>query len=591
MNGPQRTDNWVLRRGSVKPQRNASLPAHDRSGSTGDALEVDSDALDEPSAVEEPPDGSAITGASSACTPSPPALHSFCDAAEDDTVLTGSPVSSPCSSGMSSVREPLDAQEAGQTCLQPGPALASADLLAASPVQAATVQALAELGAAEGSEEAAGKAQTEASVRWAPALPRASTPQPAALAHAAPPPSAPCREAIRQQQWSFAAIPQGTASIPSKGPASKPGTVGGSCLAAPAASTAGAGASMQAPRPAFYTRAASPPSRPPGTMNQQARRAAESGTEGAAGVAGESRRERLARLAQPKHARAQRHLQRQCQQALTAQTAAAPGTAAPSDEEALPLADSKAAQQGTATTQQLAHLAGGGIAAWRPDARRAPGIGQPPQLLALQQARPSSSSSSPMGGRAEATLGAARWPQQLGQELGAAELQTATGAYSEERFQTHMSQLSARLAARQAQRTLEADAAAAGGPLTAAHCVLCWPSGHVVHKALCVVWAERPLAALPYVQVWMCWWSGCSGLAQALLQLLEQLQAQQPCLALPSGLRAQQKAPWLQPAKRTARAQAGRAQHFLSRCRQHLLERPPVCPASSPWASAGSRAS
>lgn len=462
MNEPQRAGQWVLRQNVAAHQHVTSPPtcAEPGQGTQGPA----SDAPDQQRVA--PSIGSTASHEFAGGSPCSPALHSF-DYANEDTVLTGSPVGSPYSSRMSSVSEPMaqgagrETEEAEETLEPPGSALAPASQPMASSQRMATKPASPEVSetvvvASDTGNACTGQAQ---------ALTRTGTPSPGPLIHTPQPSCMAGREAVRQRQWSFADIPQGTAIIPSKG--------GNASLAAWGARVAGTNTAMQGPRPAFYVRAASPPSRLLGIPPAKSGTPAASSSRRAGSTAGESRRERLARLAQPKHAGPHRHaqLQRQRLQRREHASTRAPGSAASPDQLAALSDGSKAGQLGTATATLPA--AGDRIAAWRPDAKETSGVRplQPPPAQPQQAQRGSSSSTRGCASEPAASCGPG-WPERLGQDLGAAELQTATGAYSEERFQLNLRQLSARLAARQAARQQEADAAAAGGSQMAALCVL-----------------------------------------------------------------------------------------------------------------------
>lgn len=337
---------------------------------------------------------------------------SFQDAA-DDAVLTGSPQASTASSsrvGSPSTGPPTAEQE---------PACAGAVPAEQEPGIPAAQQPVADKFAAPARQ-------------LAPALPtalRSRLPK--------PPPKA----AIPQQLWHFGAIPQGTASIPSKVPAPE---------RRPAAPAGSAG------RPAFYTRAAAPPPHPAAAVPAAAGAAGRQLQGRAAGSARESRRERLERLAQPK--RSVQPVRRLPSAAPAAATRAGrpgskPGTAAGSRH------TSAAAEDG-------------GIAAWRPaqaGGRLADGVAEaaghgshsvaeaPGGGCSLLRQGPSSRSAGQPSSSA-----ACRWPADLGRPLEGAELDRATGAYSEERFQAHLARLQQALAPHRQRRQQEAEAAAAG---------------------------------------------------------------------------------------------------------------------------------
>ena len=345
-------------------------------------------------------------------SPPPPgsSQHSFADA-DEDTVLTGSPVAadsleapSSCSTGNCSPLVAPDQLPAGPSLDMPAPAHAAALAAAAAPAGCRQQWQ-------QGSD----------SVR-------------------------PPREAVKQRVWSFQAIPPGTASIPSKG--------AGAGAAAAAAGVAGSAAvpcsGSGSDRPAFYTRAGPPAPGSPGAaaaaaLPLQAAPAAvkAAGASGALSAA-QRRQQRLEQLSRPRHV-TPRHHQKQQQGAGAASAAAAPpAPAAPEQGKGRRHAEFGSAHPSVPATAAAA--ASSGIAAWRP--------AQPP----LQQQVGSGTGSEAVAGAGST----GRWPQRLGEELSAGELQRATGAYSEERFQQRMGQLSATLAARQAQRCQVADATAAG---------------------------------------------------------------------------------------------------------------------------------
>ncbi|KAL4424620.1 hypothetical protein ABPG77_002238 [Micractinium sp. CCAP 211/92] len=584
LDGPRHADDWLPRRSPTVAQRDVSPPVNSELfGVSQPAVSV----TPVEQLVGKPSDGSSATGASSDCTPPAPPLHSFCDASEEDTVLTGSPVCSPGSSRRSSAAQEVEAAEAAGTNRASSTA-ASACLPSPSPVETITQPALAV--PQPPAEATASSAQAEASVRQELAPPRARTSRPAALAHSAPLPCAPGNEAIRQRQWSFADIPQGFASIPCGGTTGKAGAATSAGLAVRAGSAAGACSSAKAPRPAFYTRAASPPPRPLGIVPPRAKSATGGGGEGAAIAPAESRLERLARLAQPKHARTRHHLQRQSveqrhQHALPAATPAL-GTAASWAKAEVPSNGGKKGQLDTGTALQAAVPAAGSIAAWRPAASSGTHMGLPHQRAApQQQARRSSCGSGAHGDKLEAAKGRARWPQHLGEAMDAAEQQTATGAYSEERFQQHMAQLSARLAARQAKRQLEADTAAAGvdelveqvqqlgaGAAAAAARATCTAAEHGDVASYAGDGAEADTVAAASQE---CGWSNQTGGV-----------ADEQALPTPAG------APVCSPVEkplgqlRENVEPAGSPAVKLQSCHERLLRRPLTAPQQQPWLAA-----
>lgn len=339
----------------------------------------------------------------------------FQDAA-DDAVLTGSPQASTVSSsrgGSPSAAPPTAEQE---------PACPAAG----------AVPAEQQLGSPAAQQPVAGSFA-------APDRQLAPAPPPTSLRSRLPKP--PPKAAIAQQLWHFGAIPQGTASIPSKVPAPE---------RRPAAPAGSAG------RPAFYTRAASPPPRPAAAVPAAAKAAGRQLQGRVPGSARESRQERLERLAQPKRS----------VQAVRRLPSVAPAAATQ--------AGRLGAKPSTAAGGRRASAAaeGGGIAAWRPaqadggpagGAEEAAGHGShsfeeaPEGGCSLLRQGPSSRSA---GQPSSST--ACRWPVALGRPLEGAELDRATGAYSEERFQAHLARLQQALGAHRQRRQQEAAAAAAG---------------------------------------------------------------------------------------------------------------------------------
>lgn len=332
--------------------------------------------------------------------------HSFPDAA-DDTVLTGSPQASSASAsraGSPPAGSSVPAQEqvcpaAGQLPAAHTPAVPPAGQLAAS----CSVPA------------------SQPAASWPPTASRMSRlPK--------PPPKA----AIPQQQWNFGAIPQGTASIPSKAPAPQ---------RRPAAAE-GSGA-----RPAFYTRAASPPPRGSAAAGQQVQGRA-------AGIAKQSRRERLEQLAQPKRSAAP-----------VRQPAAVPAAANRAGRFTFKPGAAAGNKSAAAATECS------GIAAWRPTQSDEPAARcAVPSTNAAAPAMPelSGAAGRPQQGALAASAGqpsrssGRRWPAALGQPLEGAELQRATGAYSEERFQAHLARLLQALAPHRQRRQQEAEHESAG---------------------------------------------------------------------------------------------------------------------------------
>ncbi|KAL4448610.1 hypothetical protein ABPG75_005829 [Micractinium tetrahymenae] len=451
MNRPEHTGGWV-------PHRSQAARRHEPEPAASSRVNEPKGVTDEQSALSEAPEAGSVISERAARTPSPPAPHSFGDAAEEDTVLTGSPVGIPSSSGRSSTAEPAEGAEAAgseQALDQAGdisqPAVSGAHSDRGHLATAAAATAAA--------------AQVAVSPGLSPVPPRAATPQQAMHVPADRLQCTVSREAIRQRQWSFADIPQGTASIPSKAAAGGGQAGAGGSSSKAALGAAAAGTAALAPRPAFYTRAASPPPRPLSAAPPGARMQAAGSSRGAASAT-ESRRERLARLAQPKHASSRHHLQvqRQREQEQQHGLGQAPATAGGviDDRGEAPAKPPNASQLCAAAALQPAPAAGGCIAAWRPATNKAAATASAQQPLVQQQLYPGSRTRTRSGGSGAPGGGSSKWPQRLGWELDAAELQRATGAYSEERFQRHLSQLSARLAARQAQRQRAADAAAAG---------------------------------------------------------------------------------------------------------------------------------
>jgi hypothetical protein len=347
---------------------------------------------------------------------SPPgsSQQSFADAAEDeDTVLTGSPVVA------ASLSAPTSSRLGDGS---PGGALAAA---AALPVGISIEDAPSHAAALAAA--AAGCKQQEKQGRDSMRLPR---------------------EAVRQRVWSFQAIPQGTASIPSKGAAAVAAAAGEAGAAAEPCSASGSA------RPAFFTRAGPPAPGSPGAAAaataalplQAAPAAAKAAGASGAVSAARRRQQRLEQLSRPRHLtpRYHHHHQRGAGPAFCPADAL-PAPAAPEQD-----ISARHAEPGSTKTGRSSRYATGaahsrGIAAWHP---------------AQQQATNGTGS-----GPAAAAAGAGstgQWPQRLGSELSVAELQRATGAYSEERFQQRMAQLNATLAARQAQRCQVSDATAAG---------------------------------------------------------------------------------------------------------------------------------
>lgn len=340
--------------------------------------------------------------------------HSFTDAA-DDTVLTGSPqASSASASRAASPPAGLSIAAQEQVCPAAGQ-LPAAHTLAAPPA-----------------------GQLAASCGVPASQPAASRPSTALRSSRLPKP--PPKAAIPQQQWSFGAIPQGTASIPSKAPAPQ---------RRPAVA-AGSGA-----RPAFYTRAASPPPRGSAAVGQHPQGRA-------AGSAKQSRRERLEQLAQPKRSAAPVRRQPAAAANRTGRFSSKPG-------------DVVSSKSALAATER------GGIAAWRPTQSDEPAAGcavpstngAAPVMPDLSAAagRPQQGALSAAAGQFSSSSGR-RWPAALGQPLEGAELQRATGAYSEERFQAHLARLQQALAPHRQRRQQEEEDASAGerGWLPVAEC-------------------------------------------------------------------------------------------------------------------------
>lgn len=334
--------------------------------------------------------------------------HSFQDAA-DDTVLTGSPQAN--AAGSSGAGSPL----AGSPTAEQQPTCTAAGVQ----------PGMQALGTAAAQQAAANSCAVPA--QQTGVHPRPSTALPSRLPK--PPPKAP----IPQQQWTFAAIPQGTASIPSRVPAPE---------RRPAAAAGGGS------KPAFFTRAASPPPRPLAALPAAGGAGLKSRT---AGEAQESRRQRLERLAQPK--RSVPSVRRQ-------PAAAAPAAASRAFRLGIKPATAPGSKRVSAATEC------GVIAAWRPGeaeqvtagtaeapAEAAPVMASAPPA-AIRRSLPQQAASSSRTDR--------RWPAALGRPLDGVELQRATGAYSEERFQAHLARLQQALAPHRQRRQHEAEAASAG---------------------------------------------------------------------------------------------------------------------------------
>ena len=384
----------------------------------------------------------AVTAAGASSPPPGSLQHSFADAAEDqDTVLTGSPVAADSLSALCSSR-------LGDS--SPGGSPAAAAALPAgfssndAPGRAAAPAAAAGKTGREQQEKQGGDSMR------------------------------PPREAVKQRLWSFQAIPQRTASIPSRGPAAAAASAAGEAgLAAVHCSASGSA------RPAFYTRAGPLAPRSPGVAATAAlplpaapAAAKAAGGSGALSAA-QLRQERLEQLSRPRHVTPR--WRRQQRGGAAAFSAAASPAPAPAPEQDTP---GRHAEPGSTKTAHpsAAPADSGGIAAWRPS--------QPP----LQQQAASGTSSK--AAAAAAVGSTAQWPQRLGSELSAAELQRATGAYSEERFQQRMGQLSATLAARQAQRRQVSDATAAGEVCA---CACGWVQGQLLARKL----RKQAYAVLP----------------------------------------------------------------------------------------------
>lgn len=352
-----------------------------------------------------------------AASPVVPGQLALLDAEEQDTVLTGSPI-------IGHATTPDGSR--GSVSSGPGSLCSVGGAVNEIGAEAACSQ--------EGRAEV--PATTPASHRPAGQQPR----QPARKPEAS---GKPAKEAVRQRVWSFAAIPQGHASIPSKADATPRSS---------AAAIPGGG------RPAFYTRAGSP--RPPAAAppplragRKAARPSSARQTTAGPGAAPPG----VERLAQPKHAPAARRppttggTRAKLAVGDTQPASHAPPASVMGATQAGHSGANRAKQPRPDSSNQPGE---DGISAWRrpgPAAAAAATTLQSPRQQQPQQ-QPASSISKP-------------WPQQLGQQLSGTELQRATGAYSEERFQQHLSKLAAALAARQQLRGRTADAAVAGGAL------------------------------------------------------------------------------------------------------------------------------
>lgn len=252
------------------------------------------------------------------------------------------------------------------------------------------------------------------------------------------PPKQTLRQPLKQQVWSFGAIPQSTAS--------------GNQSARPARREAAGG------RPAFYPRAGSPrrPAALPEAAQQQKTTAtSQQKASGSIRAGAQVSRQpggstRLEQLAQPRHAvPAKRPLQMAHHPAATEQSLIyrleqrlhGPGTT-----------------HGTAGALAPAYPTSGQQADDQPS--RSPCIaaehGSGSRSAAVAEQRWNETSS-----HAPAAAG---WPQALGRPLSGIELQRATGAYSQERFDSHLQSLTAALAARRQRRGEADDQAAAGAP-------------------------------------------------------------------------------------------------------------------------------
>ena len=221
-------------------------------------------------------------------------------------------------------------------------------------------------------------------------------------------------------------------------------------------------------RPAFYTRAGPAAPGSPGAavaaaLPLQAAPAAAKAAGGSGAVSAARRRQqRLEQLSRPRHLTPRHHHHQRGAGPAFCPADALPAPAAP--EQGI---SARHAEPGSTKTARSSRRATGtadsrGIATWRP---------------AQQQA--TSGPSSRLTAAAAGAGSTKQWPQRLASELSAAELQRATGAYSEERFQQRMGQLSATLAARQAHRRQVSDATAAG------------------EMYACACRASTPAAALP----------------------------------------------------------------------------------------------
>ena len=194
----------------------------------------------EPAAAPSLPDSPQLSGG-----------RSFEDAAMD-TVLTGSPVGGSPEASRSSIMEDC------------------------SPADELSEEGCSAAKAAPPSPRCLASPQPPA---LQPPLP-ARRPSPPRQPHACP-----ARTAVQQRVWSFDTIPQGTVSIPST-------RVGGGGEQHPAPRAVSAAGNR---RPAFYTRAASPPPRPLSAVPAPVEPAP-------AATAAQLRQQRLEQLARPKHA-------------------------------------------------------------------------------------------------------------------------------------------------------------------------------------------------------------------------------------------------------------------------------------------------